>query len=653
MKKTTSALIRFPGICLVLAIALVQTAVADLVGPYTPDANTLFLFHFNEPAGATGTLNVGSKGGNAYAVDENPAATVPPTITTMLGAAGYVTNAINFGNCMTNPADPAVPATQEGFGVGYDFNNNGQYDGELAAPNLALDAFGMTNLNMGNGGQSPFTLEALIRPTSTAGSQEIICTDNSLGNTLRGFQFRINAGGLQLQWVGGATPSAVSGTIPTTGPDAFVAGEWYHVAATYNGTTVTLYWTRLDPTVGAAHVLGSGAMAIGTVRGAVVGPLFIGNDNRNAAGEQFLGSIDEIRISNVARAANQMQFFSPLVTITQNPVSQNVDYNQPMTFSVSASSLTPLSYRWRFNSNTISGVTGASYAITNVAAGNAGYYDVVVTNTAGFAATSSPALLVVGAANFLNHRYSFTTDTSDGIGNAWGTNFGNAMVTGGQLVLDGTPGTYMELPGNLFNSGNATALTVEFWATFGVNGNFVRVFDFGNTNVQNNGVNYVGFSPHNGTGGHQIHISPGDGTFQQQVTAPGTLDGLTMHIGCVIDPPNQTLALYTNGVLEASVTNMTVGIGNLNDFFSFVGRSLFGADPYLNASIDELRIYNGALAGLSIKQSEDQGPNTILADGPAEFAGARHATATAWPVMRFRSRQSLRSRCEIITSSEN
>jgi len=147
--------------------------------------------------------------------------------------------------------------------------------------------------------------------------------------------------------------------------------------------------------------------------------------------------------------------------------------------------------------------------------------------------------------------------------------------------------------------------------------------------VQNNGANYVGFSPHNGTVGHQIHISPGDGTFQQQVTAAGILDGLTMHIACVIDPPNQTLAIYTNGVFEASITNLTVGIANLNDTFSFIGRSLFGADPYLNASIDEFRVYNGALAGLSIKQSDDQGPNTILADGPAKFVINPTNTAVA------------------------
>src|SRR5580765_400120 len=84
MKKTTFPLIRPLAVCLALAIALVRTAVADLVGPYTPDANTLFLLHFDEAAGGTVTTNVGSKGGKFYSVDENPAALVPPTITTLL-----------------------------------------------------------------------------------------------------------------------------------------------------------------------------------------------------------------------------------------------------------------------------------------------------------------------------------------------------------------------------------------------------------------------------------------------------------------------------------------------------------------------------------------------------------------------------------------
>lgn len=597
-----------------LLLALACDGRGELVGPYSPDASTLFLFHFDEAAGGTATLNVGSKGGNAFCVDENPASATAPTVINMLGAAGYVAGGINFGNCMTNPAGAAA---QEGFCIGYDFNNNGAYQGEGAAP--APDAFAMSNLNIGNSGQSPFTIEALIRPTTLTGNQEIIATDSSGGT--RGFQFRITAGSLQFSFITGG--QGITRPIPTTGPHAFVADSWYHIAVTYDGSIATLYWTKLDPSNGAANVLGAESLTLGAASGAVVGPLVIGNENRGFAGEQFLGSIDEVRISSVARAANQMQFYSPLVTITANPVSQNIDYNQPVTFNVSASSLTPLSYQWRFNSSPVADLTNSHFTFTNVAAGHAGTYDCVVTNTAGYAATSAPALLVVGAANFLANRYSFTADTTDSVGGMDGTNFGNAYVSDGALVLDGSFGTYMELPGGLYDASNATALTVEFWATFGANANWARVFDFGYTNVTLGnvvGANYFGFTPRTSSGGHRIAVnSASDPLFEQITAAPGVLDGLTIHIACVFDPPNQSMSIYTNGVLEAVNTNMTVSIGSLNDQFSYIGRSLFPNDPYLNASIDELRIFKGALSSITIKQSADQGPNTVLADGPAQF----------------------------------
>ena len=602
----------FPALTLLFALLFgASTAMADLIGPYTPDANTLFLLHFDEAAGGSVTTNLGTKGGNFYSVNEATASATPPLVTTMLGAAGYVNGPTNFNLCMTNPTT--------GYGFGYDFNKSGAYDGDVSSSALSADRLAMTNLNIGNGGQSPFTIEAVIQPSTITANQEIVCTDSDA--TPRAFQFRLTAGSLQFAMI--TAGQAVTSVIPTTGPDAFVAGNWYHVAVVYDGAKATLYWTKLDPANGAAHVVGTPAsLTLGTAAGAATGPLFIGNENRNNAGEQFLGSIDEIRISSVARGSGQMQFFSPLVTITANPISQNVDYNQPVNFSVGASSSFTLGYQWRFNSNSIPNATNSAYAIANVAATDAGYYDCIVTNTGGFSNTSTVAHLVVGAANFIADRYSFTTDTTDSIGGQTGTNFGNATVSGGKLVLDGSAGTYMQLPANLFNSGNATALTIEFWATFGVNANNARVFDFGFTNQTLGvtvGANYVGFSPHDAAG-HQILINPAsDGAFQQITTGSGTLDGLTRHIACVIDPPNKVMAIYTNGVLESVNTNMTVNVGSLNDTFSYIGQSLFPADPNLNASIDELRIFKGALSPITIKQSQDQGPDTLLADGPAQF----------------------------------
>ncbi len=611
------------AITLVFALLLgAFPAFADLVGPYTPDTNTLFLLHFDEAAGGSVTTNLGTKGGNFYSVSEAASTTTPPLVTTMLGAAGYVNGLTNFNNCVTNPTT--------GYLLGYDFNNSGAFDGDNGGAALSADRLAMTNLNIGNGGQTSFTIEALIRPTTITPNQEILCTDSTAGT--RAFQFRLTAGSLQFSMI--SAGQAVTAPIPTTGPDAFVANNWYHVAVVYDGTKATLYWTLLDPANGAAHVLGTpAALTLGTAAGAAAGPMCIGNENRNTAGEQFFGSIDEVRISSVARKSGEMQFFSPKVTITANPISQNVDYNQPVNFSVGASSSFTLGYQWRFNSNSIPDATNSAYNIANVAASDAGFYDCIITNTGGFANTSSVAHLVVGAANFIANRYSFTTDTTDSIGGQTGTNFGNAAVSGGKLVLDGTAGTYMQLPGGLFNSANATALTIEFWASYGVNANNAYLFAFGFTNQTLGvtvGANYVCFSPHNGSG-HQILINPAsDALFQQNTTGSGTLDGSSLHIACVIDPPNKIMAIYTNGVLEAVNTNMTVNIGSLNDTFSYIGQSLFPADPNVNASIDELRIFKGALSPITIKQSQDQGPNTLLADGPAQFV--LNPTNTSIPV---------------------
>ena len=618
--------------CLSAAMFLLpRFASADLVGNYTADANTLVLLHFDEAAGGSVAANAGSLGGNFYTVANSTSGdglATPPTVTTMLGWPGYVNGATNFNNCLSNGV--------AGYLAGYDYNNSGAYQGDVNGSTLSPDRLNMSVLNIGNGGNTPFTLEVLVKPTTitAANNQEIICTDSSAGS--RGFQFRITtAGVLQFSFINGS--QAVSGTIPTTGADAFVAGTWYHVAVTYNGTTATLYWTKLDPSNGAAHILTTAALNLPAADGSIQGPLVVGNENRNSSAEHFQGCIDEVRISNVARGSGQMQFYSPAVTITLNPVSQNVDYNQPVRFDVAASSQFPMGYQWRFNSNSIPNATNTFCIITNVAADNAGYYDCVVTNTIGRSATSTEAHLVVGAANFIANRYSFTNDTSDSIGGQWGTNFGNATVSGGKLVLDGTSGTYMQLPGNLFNGANATALTVEFWATYGSNPNNVYPFAFGYTNYILGsgivGVNYAMYSAHTGGGGQTVSASSADPGFGQSATASGNFDGQTVHVACVFDPPNKQLSIYTNGVLEVINTNFTINISSLNDQLSYIGRSLWDADPYLNASIDEIRIFKGALSGISIKQSQDQGPDTLLADGPAKFVLEPVSTSVpvGWP----------------------
>jgi autotransporter-associated beta strand protein len=602
-------------LCLVLALCAAPAIVrADLVGNYTADANTLVLLHFDQSGNTSLVTNYGTLGSNFYTANMTSGShTASTTVTNMTGRPSYVSGPTNFGNCL-------APDNSSTFGVcGWDFNNNGSY-------NLDSDAFPQKRLNIGNGAQTPFTLEAIVCPTNgTLTTGQFICTDSSLAS--RGFQFNLSSGGvITFNFV--TSGGSMSGTIPATGNNALVNNQWYHVAFTYDGTNGTIYWTLLNGTNGAASVLASQALNLGIAAGNVTGELSIGNIGRNVSQAPFQGYIDEVRISSVARKSGQMQFNSPRVTITQNPVSQNVDYNLPVTFTVGASSDNPLSYQWRFNSNPIAGATNTSYTIANTAATDAGNYDCVVTNTIGFTNVSSVASLVVGAANFLGNRYSFNTNyidplsgltvTPDSIGGQTATNIGSAYETNGSLVLDGTTDTFVQLPPNLFTATNATALTVEFWATLGTNPNNVDVFAFGKTNfVIGSGI--VGFfdvqySPHTSVG--QLAVVNNN---SQSVTAAGNLDGQTVHVAVVVDAPDKTLAIYTNGVLEAVNTNFTVNLSSLNDQISWIGRSLTVANPNLVANIDELRIFRGALSPISILQSHVQGPNIPLAGGPASF----------------------------------
>ena len=612
-----------------VAMALPQFALANLNGPYTPDANTLFLMHFDEAAGGSVTTNNGSVAGNFYTVTNTTAGiglASPPPVTTMLGYSSYA----GFGNAMsaTNTDFPYTNGL-----AGFDGNKNNAYDADVqpTPAHPSVDAIALSTLNIGNGGASPFTIEALVCPSAINRNQEILCTDDYNGS--RGFQFKItNVGQLQFQMITAPTVN-LTVNIPTTGFNAFVPNTWYHVAVTYDGTTMRLYWTKLDPSVSAANQIGSIAWTATTASGAIVAPLIIGGENRGSDQETVMGLIDEMRISSVARAANQMQFFSPTVTISQNPVSQNIDYGQPVTLNVTATSLSQLGYQWRFNSNSIPGATTNTYSLPSVSAANAGYYDVVVTNVSGNAATSAPALLVVGAANFLAHRWGFTNDLSDSIGGAWGTNFGNATVSGGQLVLDGSAGTYAQLPASLLN--NLTAVTLDFWATYGTSVTNSHVFDFGNTNFSYLGnpgyaENFVYFSPHTSGNTHQLGVSGGSFQFEQDLAMAGNLDGGTVHVTCVIDPPNQQMSIYTNGVLESVNTNLLISLASINDQTSYLGRSLnalITGEEYLNASIDEFRIFNGALAPSSVLIDNAAGPNATISDGPVQFLVSPSSTS--------------------------
>ncbi len=226
----------------------------------------------------------------------------------------------------------------------------------------------------------------------------------------------------------------------------------------------------------------------------------------------------------------------------------------------------------------------------------------------------------------LAHRYSFTADARDSIGMAHGTLMGNAVVTNNALQLTGAAGGYVNLPGGLVSG--SSAVTIEFWATFGANGNWARVFDFGNISGVN-GQNFMFYSPHTSVPGQTLGISTAAATVNFNST--GTFDNRTVHVVCIVDPTNNYCAIYTNGVLQSTLTSSLPAFSGISTAWSFIGRSLFSADAWLNATIDELRIYDGRLTPQEIAVNDEYGPDALALPVALVQSNSPAGLTLSWP----------------------
>jgi hypothetical protein len=210
----------------------------------------------------------------------------------------------------------------------------------------------------------------------------------------------------------------------------------------------------------------------------------------------------------------------------------------------------------------------------------------------------------------LIHRYSFITNANDEVGTANGTVEGGATFNGSALVLNGTNG-YVLLPAGVVSS--LTAVTVETWASFGAIANNSFLFGFGNTDSGGSGEDYIFCTPHgSGTRAAISAVDPGyDG--EQEAVNSSTLDKQSnVMVATVFNPPAHFIGLYLNGSLVASNTAETDAMSVVNDAHSYIGRSLYNADPYLNGAISEFRIFSGAPTNNQIAVDASAGPGQIV-----------------------------------------
>ncbi len=283
--------------CTFLSLGLTAALALPVVGapaflPYVPDEHTLHLWHLDE----------------AGPPFKDDGVSPTPLLGLLQGAE-------------------AGKAPFPGFGAAVAFEHATAPYGPILLAKPELDAGWKDNVDPPfpiTGGDGAFTFEALVKldcmpADSPSLALDIVSMDDEEGAN-RTFNFRIEKPGFLcfLPITGSAVRGGGLATIPLTGPHAMVPGEWFHAAVAYDGretavNNLKLYWTRLSAGDEVANLIGQGTLTADL--GRRLGDFAIGNSGQSSSSgtgpwEYFPGTIDEVRISSIARPPYDFCFVS-------------------------------------------------------------------------------------------------------------------------------------------------------------------------------------------------------------------------------------------------------------------------------------------------------------------------------------------------------
>ncbi len=180
------------------------------------------------------------------------------------------------------------------------------------------------------------------------------------------------------------------------------------------------------------------------------------------------------------------------------------------------------------------------------------------------------------------------------------THITNAGATGprvpgklGNAVKLSGDGEYVALPSGIVSG--LHDFTVSAWVNPSANTAWSRLFDFGN------GTNdYMFLTLSAGGGPLRFAITTSGNGAEQQLSAPGTLP-LNTWSNVAVTLSGTTGTLYINGQAVATNANMTLNPAALGTTSNnWIGRSQFGGDPFLSATVDDFNVYDHALSAADI-----------------------------------------------------
>ncbi len=233
-------------------------------------------------------------------------------------------------------------------------------------------------------------------------------------------------------------------------------------------------------------------------------------------------------------------------------------------------------------------------------------------------------------AQVLQNEWSFTesggSTAVDSISSSNITLVGGASLGGGALTLPGGNGNYARFPDGILST-FTNSMTIETWFTDTGGQTWARVWSFGGSTASftpDNG-NYIDLMPQAGNanninGGFWAEFNHGGGGAKDAadpIPANAGADrtpvkvGVPVYATVVYDGPSQTARLYFNGVQvgRANVAFKPSDLGFTR--YNTLGLDQYGDSPF-NGTVDELRIWNGAVSQRYISASMAAGPGVII-----------------------------------------
>ncbi|TAL01130.1 MAG: hypothetical protein EPO07_08785, partial [Verrucomicrobia bacterium] len=413
---------------------------------------------------------------------------------------------------------------------------------------------------------------------------------------------------------------------------------WTHVAVTRSGNTVSLYVN--------GALAGSGSITLNPADLGVTTQNYLG---KSQWADPYLdGNLDDFRLYSHAMSAGEIVALANPAAGAPLQLALVPGYGQATlswlpnattNYTVKRSTVSGGPY-----TTIITGLTNLTYTDTGLSNGVTYYYVVSGANTGGYGPNSAEVSITPSDLG-LNLKFdenagTIAADSSFRACNATLVN-GPTFTVGkinNALTLASSSSQYATLPTGVLNG--LTNCTIMGWVKLNTVTTWQRIFDFGSGTTD---YMFLTTQYDPGANANKLRFAirtPAvpESAANQLSSSVTTPIGSWAHVAVVLS--GSTGRLYLNGAQVAISTTMTLNPSSLGTTtLNYLGKSQFGADPYLNGSLDDFRIYNRALAAgeIAMFQTQLAAPNSLDAtpgNAQVQLTWNNVANATSYTLSR-------------------